>query len=171
MFCIIWDNVIIALETFKYVTFLSDIWFIGRFGELHFACVFVCVCVCVCVSALYTRLVTKVIKRKSLWSVERNTWFASCRSLRPSFSSPSSVYSCLWQWWKKSCSVFSGPAFVWVNHHGTLLYFLFLPCYAKVSIISFPIDCKYRHTQFFFLVIYTWDLLQLKVHHTVLQKK
>ena len=49
MFCIIWDNVIIALETFKYVTFLSDIWFIGRFGELHFACVFVCVCVCVCV--------------------------------------------------------------------------------------------------------------------------
>lgn len=59
-----------------------------------------CVCLCVCVRMLCTRLVTKVIKRKSLWSVERNTCFASCHSLRPSFSSHSSIYSWSWQRWK-----------------------------------------------------------------------
>lgn len=62
------------------------------------SCTLLYACVCVCM--LYTRLVTKVIKRKSLRFVEGNTCFSSCRSVHHSFSSPSSIYSCIWQRWK-----------------------------------------------------------------------
>lgn len=103
-FCYVWmlckcvwflNNPIIALDSSKYVIY-SPICLLDIFKK---SCsVRACVCVCVCM--LYTRLVTKVIKRKSLWSVERSTCFAPCHSLHPSFSSPSSIYSCLWQWWK-----------------------------------------------------------------------
>ena len=82
--------------------FLSDIWNIRMFLKVNFMCVFtVCVHVCAYKAGHEGH-------KEEVLAASRNTWFASCRSPSPSFPSPSSIYSCLWPWWKTHavCPVF-----------------------------------------------------------------